>query len=42
MSGKRHRRTYDRTFKHKAVRLVIETGRSAAEVERNLGTRDRA
>ena len=39
MSGKRHRRTYDRTFKQEAVRLGIEAGRSAAEVERNLGTR---
>lgn len=38
MSGKRRRRTYDKAFKHEAVRLVLEEGRSAAEVERNLGT----
>jgi len=38
MSGKRRRRTYDKTFKYEAVRLVLEEGLSAAEVERNLGT----
>lgn len=38
MSGRRHRRTYDKAFKCEAVRLVLEEGRSAAEVERNLGT----
>ena len=38
MSGKRRRRTYDKAFKYEAVRLVLEEGRSAAEVERNLGT----
>ena len=38
MSGRRHRRTYDKAFKCEAVRLVLEEGHSAAEVERNLGT----
>jgi transposase len=38
MSKIRRRRTYDRAFKLEAVRLVVEEGRSAAEVERNLGT----
>lgn len=38
MSGKRRRRTYDKAFKYEAVRLVLEEGLSAAEVERNLGT----
>ena len=38
MSGRRRRRTYDKAFKYEAVRLVLEEGRSAAEVERNLGT----
>jgi transposase-like protein len=33
MSGKRRRRTYDKAFKYEAVRLVLEEGRSAAEVE---------
>ena len=32
------RRKYDKEFKREAVRLVIEEGRPAAEVERNLGT----
>jgi transposase len=32
------RRKYDKEFKKEAVRLVLEEGRSAAEVERNLGT----
>jgi transposase len=32
------RRKYDKEFKREAVRLVLEEGRSAAEVERNLGT----
>jgi transposase len=31
------RRTYDKEFKREAVRLVLEEGRRAAEVERNLG-----
>lgn len=31
------RRTYDKEFKKEAVRLVLEEGYSAAEVERNLG-----
>ena len=34
MSGKRRRRTYDKAFKYEAVRLVLEEGCSAAEVER--------
>jgi transposase len=38
MSEKRRRRTYDKAFKYEAVRLVLEEGPSAAEVERNLGT----
>jgi len=32
------RRKYDKEFKREAVRLVLEEGRPAAEVERNLGT----
>jgi hypothetical protein len=32
------RRTYDLAFKHEALRLVLEEGCSAVEVERNLGT----
>ena len=32
------RRKYDKEFKREAVRLVLEEGRTAAEVERNLGT----
>ena len=32
------RRKYDKEFKQEAVRLVLEEGRSAAVVERNLGT----
>ncbi|MFO8164510.1 MAG: transposase [Desulfatiglandales bacterium] len=32
------RRKYDKEFKREAVRLVLEDGRPAAEVERNLGT----
>ena len=34
--GKR-RRSYDKTFKLEAVRLVLEEDRSASEVERELG-----
>ena len=37
MSNAKKRRTYDKEFKREAVRLVIEEGRKAAEVERNLG-----
>jgi transposase len=37
MSNTKKRRTYDKEFKREAVRLVIEEGRKAAEVERNLG-----
>jgi transposase len=32
------KRKYDKAFKREAVRLVLEEGRPAAEVERNLGT----
>ena len=32
------RRKYDKEFKREAVRLVLEDGRPATEVERNLGT----
>jgi len=32
------RRKYDKEFKKEAVRLVLEEGRPAAEVERNLRT----
>jgi len=37
MSNTRKRRTFDNEFKREAVRLVVEEGRKAAEVERNLG-----
>ena len=37
MVSKRVRRTYDLEFKREAVRLVVEEGYKAAEVERNLG-----
>ena len=33
----KNRRTYDKAFKQEAVRLVVEDGRKAVEVERNLG-----
>lgn len=33
----RRRRTYDKAFKQETVRLVLEEGRRASEVERNLG-----
>ena len=32
------RRKYNTEFKREAIRLVLEEGRTAAEVERNLGT----
>ncbi len=35
--SKGKRRTYDREFKHEAVRLVLQKGRKVAEVARNLG-----
>jgi len=35
--SKKGRRNYDKEFKREAVRLVIEEGRKASEVERNLG-----
>lgn len=31
------RKSYDNEFKREAVRLVIEEGRKASEIERNLG-----
>jgi len=31
------RRKYDKEFKREAVRLVVEEGRTATEVEQNLG-----
>jgi transposase len=34
---RKNRRTYDKVFKQEAVRLVVEDGRKAVEVERNLG-----
>ena len=37
MNNRKGRRTYDKDFKKEAVRLVLEEGYSAAEVERNLG-----
>ena len=37
MSILKQRRVYDREFKQEVVRLVIEEGLKAAEVERNLG-----
>lgn len=37
MEPRKKRRTYDQEFKKEAVRLVLEEGYSAAEVERNLG-----
>ena len=33
----KNRRAYDKAFKREAVRLVVEEGRKAVEVERNLG-----
>ena len=35
--SKKGRRKYDNEFKREAVRLVVEEGRKASEVERNLG-----
>ena len=37
MANWQQRRTYGKEFKHEAVRLVLEQGYKAAEVERNLG-----
>jgi len=37
MSGTGKRRSFDRAFKVEAVRLVIEEGRTAAAVARELG-----
>ena len=33
----RRRKNYDSEFKREAIRLVLEDGRKASEVERNLG-----
>lgn len=33
----KRRKNYDNEFKREAVRLVLEEGRKASEVERNLG-----
>lgn len=35
--GKRPRRTFSPEYKHEAARLVIDTGRTIAEVARELG-----
>ena len=37
MGTYRRRRTYDQAFKQEAVRLVLEEGRKASEIERQLG-----
>jgi len=37
MDNGQQRRTYAKEFKNEAVRLVLEQGYKAAEVERNLG-----
>jgi transposase len=37
MREKRSRRRYDAEFKREAIRLVVEGGRTAAEVARSLG-----
>jgi transposase len=37
MATRKRRRSYDKEFKEEAVRLVLQEGLSAAEVERNLG-----
>lgn len=37
MTEKKERRTYTKEFKEGAVRLVVEGGRKAAEVARDLG-----
>jgi len=36
-AGKRPRRTFSPEYKHEAARLVIDTGRTIAEVARELG-----
>lgn len=35
--GKRQRRSFSPEYKHEAARLVIDTGRTIAEVARELG-----
>ena len=35
--SKKGKRSYDKEFKREAVRLVVEEGRKASEIERNLG-----
>jgi transposase len=34
---KKGKKSYDNEFKREAVRLVVEEGRKASEIERNLG-----
>ncbi len=40
--GKRPRRTFSPEYKHEAARLVIDTGRTIAEVARELGVRSQS
>jgi transposase len=35
--SKKGKRSYDKEFKREAVRLVVEEGQKASEIERNLG-----
>ena len=37
MAAKKLKRKYDRAFKKETVRLVTDVGRSASEVDRELG-----
>jgi len=37
MGDQRGRRTFDREFKESAVKLIVDGGRSVAEVSRSLG-----
>ena len=37
MGDPKGRRTFDREFKESAVRLIVDGGRSVAEVSRSLG-----
>lgn len=39
--GRRPRRTFSPEYKHEAARLVIDTGRTIAEVARELGVKPR-
>ena len=40
MGGPKGRRTFDREFKESAVRLIVDGGRSVAEVSRSLGVHE--